>query len=468
MSKTYTTEPYKVILSALEKLEAYIAPTYGPAGRGILVDHGEYQEVLDDGFLAIDEFELPDPLENAVIKLVKEVSAKTNKRAGDGTTTSTLLMIGLVREIVNNSQLSFYAAFRLLQESLPKVLAHLATKKCDISTVEELTAIARNAYDDNAAVMIAQTVHDIGPAGVVSVQEGDTLETTYEIRQGMSFDRGAISPHMVNKTLTKPAILVSAMPIDSMASIYPVLDSLIKEGIKDVLIVADRFSGDTLPSIVMSNSRGALNCVCVEAPYQGQMKREFLEDLAIVTGGIVVDDTRGDTLKGKAFEYLGDAESVMVSDTSTLIIGGNSDSEEIAEYAAKIKSEGRDGFNELRIARLTAGIARIKVGAATEGEMKHKKAKIDDAVNAAQLALKSGVVPGGATSFLAQTGNLFIDQALWAPRNVLLANNIDALLDTAEDAYGVVQASVESAFSMAALLLNTGGIITDGTEKRQP
>lgn len=478
MSKQYTTFPYTVIISALDKLEAYVRPTYGPAGRGILVDVGGYQKMLDDGYLAIDEFELDDPLENAVIKFVRAASFQANKRAGDGTTTATLLMIAIVREILRASR---YDAVGVIEKPLHFALEDLSVGSAEaigniyqarrlITEESDLLGVAFNAYrDGDMAEMVSKVVKEVGPDGVVTVEGSEALETTCEVVVGMNIPQGFYSPYLAGNEskveIANPAILITTERITSNAQLLPILQKVIASGKRELLIVCDSMDGEALTTLIMNRTRGNLNAMVVKSPFQGQAKLDFLEDLAIVTASNVVDEVNGLRVADAGLGSLGTASKVVVTKDSCLIVRGAGQSIDIDPRAdivrALLVEQPNNDAIATRLARLTGGIGVIKVGANTEAEIKTKKAKVEDAVHATQLAYKTGVVAGGAKAFMVETSSDELNAALKFPREVLEANGTHYLSDDAEDAFGVVQAAIESAVSIATLLLNCGGIITE-------
>lgn len=466
MSKTYTILPYGTILSALERLEAYIRPTYGPSGRAILVDQGAYQKMLDDGFLAIDEFELPDPLENAVIKFVKEASAKTNKRAGDGTTTATLLMIALVQECLKHNVLPDHI-FSSLARGTAEAIRQITSTVRFIDSASDLASIAYGAYHDlESANVVANVIHEVGPEGIVSVESSDSLETTSKVVMGMHIPRGFYSPYLSNAEgkveLKNPHILLTTRRIASNADLLPILKQLYKTGEArpELIIVCESMEGEALTTCILNH------IMVVQAPYRDTDKKDFLDDLAAVTGSTIADEAVGIGLRTLGLGALGTCEKVIVTQEETTILGGAGDLAALSRATlllrdALAEKPSSDALTQ-RLARLTGGIGVIKVGAPTEAEMKTKLAKIDDAVHATQLAFRTGVVSGGGQAFLVETSCPELTTALKAPYATLMQNGTEHYSEDSEDALGVVLAALESGVSMATLLLNCGGIITNG------
>lgn len=469
MSKQYTTVPYDVILSALNKLEAYIRPTYGPAGRGILVDVGGYQKMLDDGYLAIDEFELDDPLENAVIKFVRAASFQANKRAGDGTTTATLIMIAIVREALQSGTQRHFI-LEDLSVGLAEAIGTIYQSKRMVDSESDLLGIAFNAYHDgDSAEVVAKVVHQVGPDGVVTVEESESLETSSEVVVGMNIPNGFYSPYLTSTAtptieIKDPAILLTTQRIVSNTTLLPIVEKLVASKKRELLIVCDSIEGEALTTLIMNRLRGNLDVMVVKAPYHGQARLDFLEDLAVVTGSYVIDEAAGTRVEQADLGALGGATKVIITKDSCLIVNGKGTPVEInpriEAVRALLTESPNDDSIQTRLARLSGGIGVIKVGASTEAEVKTKKAKIEDAVHATQLAYKTGVVAGGARALMVTTSSPELNAALCYPRDVLVANGVAALSDESEDAFGVIESAIESAVSVTSLLLNCGAIIT--------
>lgn len=471
MSKVYTNEQYAVITKALNKLDLYIRRTYGPGGRGILVDSGPYQKLVDDGYLAIDEFELDDPLENAVIKFVRNASFQTNKRAGDGTTTATLIMIALVREGLKSTK-TRSQFFKELKEAQAEVLLQMSRRQIDSHA--DLKKVALSAYrDEESAEIVASVVREIGPEGVVSVQGGESLQTTHSVVMGMSIPNGFYSPYLSNQSgeveITEPYILVTTARIVSNKQLLPIVQKIVQTGKRKLVIVCEDMEGEAMTTVIMNRLKGTLDVMVVKAPFTGMAKKDFLEDLCVVTGAVLADEVSGRTIEEISLASLGKAAKVITTKEHSLIVEGNGFPGELESRVDFVRTRLAEQPNndaiQQRLARLTGGIGVIKVGAASEAEIATKKAKIEDAVHATQLAYKTGVVPGGAKAFMVNTSCSELDVALEYPRTVLMENGHNVVDEDAEDAYGVVQAALESGISIAMLLLNCGGIITKVDDK---
>lgn len=472
--KTLTHAPVPVILSTLAKIEAYIIPTYGPAGRGILVDNGYQQTIIDDGYLALEELEFDDELENAVLSYVRDAVRAVNKRAGDATTTTIILLIAIVRATFDEKNLSRPKPVAARAQILAGALAAVEQIRAEartITSVEELIAIARSAYDDEeVARTIGSMVYELGTDGVISVDATDQLETEHELLQGLSFDRGFLSHFMALPTgelaeLPDVSILITSQVIDKVDELMPLFEQLQKEGKGELLIIAEGIS-DTALDIFNTNAvRGNFKAVVVKAPSFDTERKEILDDIATLTGGVVIGEGHSIPLSGATMELLGKAKLAKITKDETTIIGGAGDKFTIEARMDALKaltpaSEFEKSGLARRIAQLSGGIGQIRVGAPTENEAKAKRMKVEDAVHATQLAHKTGVVPGGG-AFLAglETGSALLDEALEAPLRVLIANGREALSASVLDAAGVVEAAVQSACSTASQLITAGGII---------
>lgn len=481
--KKYTVIPHSTILSAINKLEDFVKVTYGPAGRGILIDNSITQDVIDDGFIAIEEFQLEDELENAVIGYVKEASRKTNGRAGDGTTTSFLIMCAILREAFADLEISlekqdFQAKVDELRKGLDVAIKYIKKSSIKISTLPELEAIALNAYrNPEMAKVVAKIVKDVGIDGIVTLEDSETMETTSSVVMGMSFDRGYVSQYMALNTngdiqLKNIPILVTDEVINDMAVLTPIIQQLIEKGQRELLIIAETVEGTALNNITLNKIKGAFNCVVVKSPGYGEQRIGVLEDIAISVGSTLLTKNMGRPLSSITMQDLGKSEKVLVTKDNTIIINGAGTKSAIKSRAEYLKSliPGITAFEKSkvndRIAKLSGGIGVIRVGAATDTEARTIHRKIEDAVHATQLAYKDGVVAGvGLLLDSIKTGSPLLDIAFKRPYQVLEDNGKKYLTKDAQDATGVVVASIESAVSVASNLIVCGGIITNKIEK---
>lgn len=482
--KVYSSNPHGVILSAVTKLARFIEPTYGAAGRGILIDKGFIQDVFDDGYAAVEEFELEDELENAVIKYVKEATRKTNKRAGDGTTTSVILMSAIIDVALTEWQDALVKPdlneiAKEIEAASKKVVASITKQAKKIKTVAELERIAQNSYaNPEVAEMIADLVHAVGKDGEVAIENSETMETTSEVVKGMTLDRGYISQYMAGKdsdtvTLTNPTIIITDEEIQTLDPIFPVIEEKLKQGNKDFLIIAQDVTGLALQALVVNKLKGNINAVAIKAPGYGDMRYELLEDIATLTGATFMTDKKGRPIASITLEDVGTAKKIDVNKDETLILEGAGKDDALKARVDIIRPLTEKGSEfdkdkaKTRIAKLTGGIGVIKVGANTETEQRAKKMKIEDAVHSTKLAFKDGVIPGVAVTYAsAKSGSKILDAALQAPYGVLVKNGKKAISEDIQDAAGVAIASLESAVSLAVALLTTGGISAPKTEKK--
>jgi chaperonin GroEL len=483
--KVYKDIPEAVILSAVEKLYNYIKVTYGPAGRGILIQKANGSpEILDDGYAALEEFQLEDELENLVVDYIKQASQKTNRRAGDGTTTSlviTYAIVSAVMEMKKNglTRVDVNAIARELRAAAQVAIGDIKKASRNISTKEDLEKIAFNSYNNpEISKMIAEIVLEVGADGAVALEESDTLETTTEVVSGMKIDRGYTSPYLAGPNgepieLKNPVIFLTDDKITSLDVLVPITDPWLKDGRKDFLIIAEEVSGEAMATLIVNRLQGRINIAVVKCPGYGEAKHLAMQDIATVTGAkYISEQVANRTIKSITKEDFGGASKVIVNADETIIVDGKGDKDEIEKRAETIRPLLDQGTkydqerNQERLASLVGGIGVIRVGAPTEGEMRSIKSKAEDAISATKLAFKSGVVQGGGQTLAAlRTGSELLDSALRKPRELLLANGADSLSDDAQDAAGVLIASLESAVSVAANLVTTGGLIAEKREE---
>lgn len=484
--KVYTTKPHEVILSAITKLEEFVKPTYGAAGRGILVD-SYMPQILDDGYSVIEELELEDELENAVIKFVKEASRKTNATAGDGTTTAALIMASIVKEALTDSdkQLTksdYPALANQIRKGLVAVVKKIEKDARKISTLSDLEKIAFNAFHDAAiAKIVAKVIHEVGEDGVVTVEEGDGFECESEVVTGMVVNRGYVNPMLATPPgetaeIKNPVIMVVDENLLTLGDIAGFFEIMLKKGKKEFVIFAKDIAGDALQVMIVNKMRGIALIVGVKAPGQGDQQTEYLQDIATMTGATLMGEKYGKKFGAINADDAGTAKRIIVGKDETTIVSGAGKKADIDERAKKIKAEAETNKNEYdkhrqleRVAKMVGGVGVIRVGAATEGEMHTTKAKVDDAVHATMLARKTGVVKGAGLAFKGmKTGSDILDKALNRPNEVLIENGRDAMTEGVEDAAGVVIAALESAVSIASTLMTAGGIIAFKKEKEKP
>ena len=412
----YGEDARKALQAGIDKLSNTVKITLGPKGRNVVLDKKYGAPLItNDGVTIAKEIELEDPFENMGAQLVKEVSTKTNDIAGDGTTTATLLAQALVNEGMKN--VAAGANPMTVKKGIQKAVdAAVKALKCDAKPVQSSSDIARiatvSAADENVGNLIAEAMEKVSADGVITVEESKTAETSCDVVEGMQFDRGYISPYMVTDTDKMEAviddafILITDKKITNIQEILPLLEQILQAG-KKLVIVAEDVEGEALATILVNRLRGTFTCVCVKAPGFGDRRKEMLQDIAILTGGQVVTSDLGLELKDTSVNMLGRARQVKVTKENTIIVDGAGDKAEISARVNQIKSQIEVTTSEFdkeklqeRLAKLAGGVAVIKVGAATETEMKEKKLRIEDALNATKAAVEEGIVAGGGTAYL--------------------------------------------------------------------
>ncbi|MBQ7778854.1 MAG: chaperonin GroEL, partial [Oscillibacter sp.] len=514
----------KALEAGVNTLANTVKVTLGPKGRNVVLDKKYGAPLItNDGVTIAKEVELDDPFENMGAQLVKEVSTKTNDVAGDGTTTATLLAQAMIREGLKN--LAAGANPIVVRKGMAKAVeAAVAEVKAQAKTVDGSKDIARvgavSSGDDTIGALIADAMEKVSADGVITIEESKTAETYSEVVEGMQFDRGYITPYMVTDTEKMEAviddayILITDKKISVISDILPILEQLVQSG-KKLVIVAEDVEGEALNTLIVNRLRGTLNVVCVKAPGFGDRRKEMLQDIAVLTGGTVISEQVGLELKTAELYMLGHARQVKVTKETTTIVDGAGASEAIKDRVAQLRSQianttsdyDREKLQE-RLAKLAGGVAVIKVGAATETEMKEKKLRIEDALNATRAAVEEGVVAGGGTIFVnvipaveallpsvegdEKTGVQIIAKALEAPIRQIAANaGLDGsvILEKVRssgvpgfgfDAYKeeycdmvacgiidpakVTRSALENAASVSAMVLTTESLVTDKPE----
>ena len=447
-------EARKALESGVNQLADTVKVTLGPKGRNVVLDKKFGTPLItNDGVTIAKEIELDDPFENMGAQLVREVSTKTNDVAGDGTTTATLLAQAMVREGLKN--LAAGANPIVMKKGMSKAVEAAVTAiRAQSQKVNGTDDIARvgtvSSGDAFIGKLIAEAMEKVSSDGVITIEESKTAETYSEVVEGMMFDRGYITPYMVTDTEKMEAviddayILITDKKISNIQEILPLLEQIVKAG-KKLVIIADEVEGEALATILLNKLRGTFTCVCVKAPAFGDRRKETMQDIAVLTGGQVVSGDYGMELKDATFDMLGRARQVKVSKENTIIVGGAGTKEAIADRVAQIKNQyevstsdyDREKLME-RLARLSGGVAVIKVGAATEAEMKEKKLRVEDALNATKAAVEEGIVAGGGTAYVQagiaaekvvtelegdeKTGAAIVAKALQAPLMQIAAN----------------------------------------------
>ncbi len=501
--------------------------TLGPKGRNVVLNKSfGSPQITNDGVTIAREIELSDPYENMGAQLVKEVATKTNDVAGDGTTTATLLAQAIIREGLKN--VAAGANPMILRKGIQKAVETAVdelkniTKK--VETSEEIAQIASiSAGDDEIGKLISQAMDEVGKDGVITVEESKTMGTELTVVEGMQFDRGYLSAYMVTNTekmeavLENPYILITDKKITNIQEVLPILEQIVQTG-RSLVIIAEDVEGEALATLVVNKLRGTFNCVAVKAPGFGDRRKEMLRDIAILTGGQVISEELGLDLKETTLEMLGNAGTVKIDKENTVIVNGAGNKEEINERAKQIKAQYEESTSEFdkeklqeRLAKLTGGVAVINVGAATETEMKEKKLRIEDALNATRAAVEEGLVSGGGVALLAtigavsgiaeglegdaKTGAKIIEKALEEPLRQIAINaglegsviaekvknsnkgiGFDALNEKyvnmieagIVDPTKVVRSALQNAASVASMLLTTEAAVADEPKKDEP
>lgn len=516
----------RALEAGVNKLADTVKVTLGPKGRNVVLEKKfGSPTVTHDGVSVAKEIELEDPFENMGAQLLKEVATKTNDVAGDGTTTATVLAQAIVREGLKN--VAAGANPMLIKRGIEKAVeAAVEEIKKIAKPVEDRTAIAHvgaiSAADEQIGELIAEAMEKVGKDGVITVEESQTIGTSVEVVEGLQFDKGYISPYMVTDpermeaVLEEPYILIANQKISAVHDIIPVLEKVVQAN-KPLLIIAEDVEGEALATLVFNKLRGTLQAVAVKAPGFGERRKAMLQDIAIVTGGQVVTEELGIKLESVTLDMLGRAEKVKVTKENTTIVGGKGDPEAIKGRIKQIKAEieqtdseyDREKLQE-RLAKLAGGVAVIKVGAATETELKEKKHRIEDALSATKAAVEEGIVPGGGTALVMiipavqkvkekltgdeRIGAEIVEKALEEPLKQLAANagyegsvvveKVKSLkpghgLNVITGEYGdmikmgivdpakVTRSALQNAASIGALILTTEAIVSEKPEKEE-
>ena len=409
-------EARKALESGVNQLADTVKVTLGPKGRNVVLDKKFGSPLItNDGVTIAKEIQLDDPFENMGAQLVREVSTKTNDVAGDGTTTATLLAQAMIREGLKN--LAAGANHVVMKKGMAKAVdAAVAAIKAQSQKVNGTDDIARvgavSSGDENIGKLIAEAMEKVSADGVITIEESKTAETYSEVVEGMMFDRGYITPYMVTDTekmeaiVDDPYILITDKKISVISDILPLLEQMLQSG-KKLFIIAEDVEGEALSTLLVNRLKGVLNVVCVKAPGFGDRRKEMLQDIAILTGGQVISEELGLTLKDTTVDMLGRARQIKVTKENTIIVDGMGDQQAIKDRVSQIRAQigvttseyDKEKLQE-RLAKLAGGVAVIKVGAATETEMKEKKLRIEDALNATKAAVEEGIVAGGGTIFV--------------------------------------------------------------------
>ena len=524
----YGEDARKALMKGIDQLADTVKITLGPKGRNVVLDKKFGAPLItNDGVTIAKEIELEDPFENMGAQLVKEVSIKTNDIAGDGTTTATLLAQALIREGMKN--VTAGANPMVLKKGIADAVnvAVEAVKKNSkqVSGTDDIARVATvSSQDEFIGKLIAEAMEKVTTDGVITVEESKTAETYSEVVEGMMFDRGYIAPYMVTDTdkmvaeLDNPLILITDKKISTTQEILPLLEQIVQMG-KKLLIIAEDVEGEALTTLVLNKLRGTFTCVAVKAPGFGDRRKEMLQDIATLTGGTVITSDLGLELKDTTFDQLGTARQVKIEKENTIIVDGSGDKEAIKGRVAQIRQQietttsdfDREKLQE-RLAKLAGGVAVIKVGAATEVEMKEKKLRIEDALAATKAAVEEGIVAGGGIACMnaipavaefvdtlegdAKTGAKIVLKALEEPLRQIVANaglegsvicdnvkkankvgyGFNALTEEYTDMVSagivdptkVTRSALQNASSVAAMGLTTESLVTDIKEPAAP
>ena len=409
-------EARRAMQAGVDKLADTVKVTLGPKGRNVVLDKKFGSPLItNDGVSIAREIELEDPYENMGAQLVKEVATKTNDVAGDGTTTATLLAQAIIREGLKN--VTAGANPILLRNGIKKAVdvavEEIKNSSKPVNGKEDIARVAAiSAADDEIGNLIADAMETVGNEGVITVEESKSMGTELEVVEGMQFDRGYVSAYMVTDTekmeavLDNPLILITDKKISNIQEILPILEQIVQSGRK-LLIIAEDIEGEAMTTLVVNKLRGTFNCVAVKAPGFGDRRKEMLQDIAILTGGEVISEELGRDLKEVTLDMLGQAESVKVTKENTTVVNGRGSKETIKERIHQIRTQIEETTSEFdreklqeRLAKLAGGVAVIKVGAATETELKERKLRIEDALAATKAAVEEGIVSGGGTAYV--------------------------------------------------------------------
>ncbi len=516
----------KSLQSGVDKLADAVKVTLGPKGRNVVLDKKYGSPLItNDGVTIAKEIELSDPFENMGAQLVKEVSVKTNDAAGDGTTTATVLAQALINEGMKNvaAGANPMVVKKGIKTAVDAAIDAIVNNSKKVSGTADIARVATvSSGDEIIGKLIAEAMEKVSADGVITVEESKTAETYSEVVEGMQFDRGYITPYMVTDSdkmeavIDDAVILITDKKISNIQEILPLLEQIVQSG-KKLVIVAEDIEGEALSTLIVNRLRGTFTCVAVKVPGFGDRRKEMLRDIAILTGGEVITEELGLELKGATIAQLGQARQVKVTKENTIIVDGAGDKSAIADRIAQIKNQiavttsdfDREKLQE-RLAKLSGGVAVIKVGAATEIEMKEKKLRIEDALSATKAAVEEGIVAGGGVALLdaipavkalvdgaqgdEKTGANIVLKALEAPIRQIAYNAgiegsviVDKIVNSGKPNYGfdaynetytdmieagivdptkVTRSALMNAASVAAMVLTTESLVADAPEDK--
>ncbi|HEY4518849.1 MAG TPA: chaperonin GroEL [Candidatus Paceibacterota bacterium] len=521
-------EAREKIKNGVDILADAVKVTLGPRGRNVVLDKGYgAPTITNDGVTIAKDIELKDKFENIGAELVKEAASKTNDVAGDGTTTAVVLAQAMISEGINaiNSGANGMVLKRGIDKAVARV-SEILKKNSKPVTKEKIKDVAViSANDEAMGSLIAEVINKVGKEGVVTVEEAQTLGVDYDLVEGLQFDRGYVSSYMVTDTermesvLEKPYILITDKKVSSLAEVMPLLEKIVKSGNKNLLIIADEIEGEALATLIVNKLRGIFNVLAVKAPGFGDRRKEMLDDIAVVVGGEVISEEKGMKLESADLNMLGAAKRVIATKDNTTVVGGEGSKQDIEKRIKQIKAQLEKTESEFdkeklqeRLAKLSGGVAVIKVGAATEVEMKEKKFRIEDAVAATKAALEEGIVAGGGVALFDAARELggalgarygdegkgaeLVVRALESPLKVIAKNAnkdgdeviqkitenegkgfgfnaltgeyVEMVKEGIIDPLKVTRTALQNAASIASMLLTSEFLVADMPEKNSP
>jgi chaperonin GroEL len=523
----YSSDARSALKNGVDKLANAVKVTLGPKGRNVILDKKfGAPTVTKDGVTVAKEIELENPIENMGAQMVREVASKTSDVAGDGTTTATVLAQAIYREGLKNvtAGANPMDLKRGIDLSVGKVVDYLKSISKEVGGREEIAQVGSISANNDKTVgnLIADAMEKVGKDGVITVEESKSAETSLDVVEGMQFDRGYISPYFVTNsetmeaTLEDPYILIHDKKISAMKDLLPVLEKIAQAG-RSLVIIAEDLEGEALATLVVNKLRGTLKVIAVKAPGFGDRRKAMLEDIAVLTSGTVISEERGFKLENTTLDYLGRAKKIVVDKDNTTIVEGAGQSDEIKKRINEIKAQiekttsdyDKEKLQE-RLAKLSGGVAVLKIGAVTEVEMKEKKARVEDALHATRAAVEEGIIPGGGVAFVRaiatldklegenvdqNTGIKIIQKALEEPLKQIAANAglegavvLNKVLEGKND-YGfnaatekyenliksgvidptkVARTALENAASVASLLITTEAVVYEKKEDEKP
>ena len=521
----FNEEARRALGRGVDQLANAVKVTLGPKGRNVVLDKKfGSPTITNDGVTIARDIELADPFENMGAQLVKEVATKTNDVAGDGTTTATVLAQAMIQEGMRNVAAGANPMIlkKGIETAVKTLVEEIKKRSIKVSGKAEIAQVASvSAADEEIGGLIAEAMEKVGNDGVITVEESKGLQTALNVVEGMQFDRGYISPYMVTDpdrmeaVMDNPYILITDRKISAIADMLPTLEKVVKVG-KELLIIAEDVEGEALATLVVNRLRGTLKAVAVKAPGFGDRRKAMLEDIAILTGGVVISEEVGLKLEDVDLEHLGTARQVRITKDETIIVDGNGNKDVIARRVAQVRAQAEEATSEFdkeklqeRLAKLSGGVAVIEVGAATEVELKDKKLRIEDALNATRAAVEEGIVAGGGTTLIdiipaldgieatgdVLTGVNLVRRAVEEPLrqiaynaglegsvvvervkstesgigfNALTEEYVDMVKAGIVDPAKVTRSALQNAASIAALVLTTESIVADKVDENAP